>query len=155
MVIQRWQSVLLLIAAVMMACFTFMSLGQLQLPEYTCNFTTLGFEIEGIATDGGPSGYTQHTWGFFVVSLMSFLIPLVAIFCYKNMRLQKMLCLIDVLFLFALTGIGCVLGYSNPEQSVSWSSVIIAPLIAFLADIFAYNRICSDQRKLRSADRLR
>lgn len=146
---------LLLIAAVMMACFTFMSLGQLQLPEYTCNFTTLGFEIEGITTDGGPSGYTQHTWGFFVVSLMSFLIPLVAIFCYKNMRLQKMLCLIDVLFLFALTGIGCVLGYSNPEQSVSWSSVIIAPLIAFLADIFAYNRICSDQRKLRSADRLR
>lgn len=155
MVIQRWQSVLLLIAAVMMACFTFMSLGQLQLPEYTCNFTTLGFEIEGIATHDGPSGYTQHTWGFFVVSLMSFLIPLVAIFCYKNMRLQKMLCLIDVLFLFALAGIGCVLGYSNPQQSVSWSSVIIAPLIAFLADIFAYNRICSDQRKLRSADRLR
>ena len=55
MVIQRWQSVLLLIAAVVMGCFTFMSLGQVQLPDYTCNFTTLGFDIEGIATDGGPT----------------------------------------------------------------------------------------------------
>ena len=39
MVIQRWQSVLLLIAAVVMGCFTFMSLGQVQLPDYTCNLT--------------------------------------------------------------------------------------------------------------------
>jgi hypothetical protein len=43
MVIQRWQSVLLLVAAVAMATFSFLSLGQIQLSDYTLNFTTLGF----------------------------------------------------------------------------------------------------------------
>ncbi len=68
MVIQRWQSVLLLIAVIVMAAFTFMSLGQIQLPEYTLNFTTLGFYIEGEATNGAATGYVANTWLFFIVS---------------------------------------------------------------------------------------
>lgn len=156
MVIQRWQSVLLLIAAVVMGCFTFMSLGQVQLPDYTCNFTTLGFDIEGIATDGGPIGFVAHTWIFFAVSMLSFIIPLIAIFCFRNMRLQKMLCLIEILFLVAVICVGAVYGYySFPQASVSWSSLIIAPFLAIIADVMAYNRICADGRKLRAADRLR
>lgn len=156
MVIQRWQSVLLLIAAVMMGCFTFMSLGQIQLPEYTCNFTTLGFSIEGEATGDGPTGYVLHTWVFFAVSLLSCILPFIAIFCYRNLRLQKRLCLLEILMLVGVTCIGCVYGYRTfAEASVSWSSLIIAPLLAFFADVFAYNRICSDQRKLRAADRIR
>ena len=71
MVIQRWQSVLLLIVAALMGSFTFLSLGQIQMPEESLNFTTLGFEIEGIATDGAQSGFRAHTWIFFIVSLMS------------------------------------------------------------------------------------
>ena len=138
MVIQRWQSVLLLIAAVVMGCFTFMSLGQVQLP------------------DGGPTGFVAHTWIFFAVSMLSFIIPFIAIFCFRNMRLQKMLCLIEILFLIAVICVGAVYGYySFPQASVSWSSLIIAPFLAIVADILAYNRICADGRKLRAADRLR
>lgn len=156
MVIQRWQSVLLLIAAVMMGCFTFMSLGQVQLPDYTCNFTTLGFDIEGIATNGGPAGFVSHTWILFAVSILSSIIPFIAIFCFKNLRLQKMLCLMEILFIVAVICIGALYGYySFPQASVSWSSLIIAPFLAIAADILAYNRICADCRKLRAADRLR
>lgn len=156
MVIQRWQSVLLFIVAAMMACFTFFSLGQVQMTEYTLNFTTLGFEIEGVSTDGAPSGYVFHTWAFFIVSLLSVILPFVAIFLFKNMKLQKTICLIEVLFLLALVAIGCAYGYFHfDDAQVSWSSLIIAPLIAFVADILAYNRISHDQRLLRSADRLR
>lgn len=156
MVIQRWQSVLLFIVAVVMACFTFMSLGQVQLSEYSLNFTTLGFTIEGISTNGAPSGYLFHTWAFFIVSLMSFLLPLINIFLYKNLKLQKRVCLIEVFFLIAVVAIGCAYGYYHFDNAtVSWSSLVIAPLLAFVADIMAYNRICSDQRALRSADRLR
>ena len=75
MVIQRWQSVLLLIVAALMGSFTFLSLGQIQMPEESLNFTTLGFEIEGIPTDGAQSGFRAHTWIFFIVSLMSAIIP--------------------------------------------------------------------------------
>lgn len=156
MVIQRWQSVLLLIAVVLMACFTFCSLGQIQLPDYTCNFTTLGFDIEGEATEGGPAGFVVRTWMFFILSVMSFIIPFIAIFCFRNMKLQKSLCWISILFIVAATVIGAVSGYTTfPDASVSWSSLIIAPLLAFIAVILAYNRIRSDERKLRAADRLR
>ncbi len=156
MVIQRWQTVLLLIAAAVMACFTFMSLGQIQLPDYTCDFTTMGFKIEGEATNGGPTGYAAYTWPFFTVSLLSFMIPAIAIFCYKKLKLQKTLCLVEVLFLIAILGCGCGYGYFQfPEAQVEWSSLIVAPLLALVADVFAYNRICADARLLRAADRIR
>lgn len=156
MVIQRWQTIFLLITAIMMACFTFMSLGQVQLTDYSLNFTTLGFTYEGIPTDGAISGYYLHTWGFFIVSLMSVILPLINIFLFKNLKLQKNVCLIEIFFLLALLAIGVVYGYYHFETTtVSWSSIIIAPLIAFVADLMAYNRICSDQRLLRAADRIR
>ena len=90
------------------------------------------------------------------LQLLSFIIPFIAIFCFRNMRLQKMLCLIEILFLIAVICVGAVYGYySFPQASVSWSSLIIAPFLAIVADILAYNRICADGRKLRAADRLR
>lgn len=156
MVIQRWQSVLLLVAGAVMACFTFMSLGQVQMPDYSLNFTTLGFCIEGEAAPGAPSGFMMHTWEFFAVSLLSSLLPLINIFLFKNMRLQKRICLIELVFLLAVVAIGANYGYNAFEgYSVSWSSLIVAPALAIIADVMAYGRISADQRALRSADRIR
>lgn len=155
MVIQRWQSVLLLVAAVMMGCFTFFSLGQVQLPEFSLNFTTLGFSIEGEVTSG-PAGYVMHSWPLFILSLMSCVLPLINIFLFRNLRQQKTLCLIEVLFIVAVTCMGAYYGYYGIENgAVSWSSLIIAPLIAFFADVFAYFRINSDKKLLESVDRFR
>lgn len=156
MVIQRWQSVLLLVAAVAMVTFSFLSLGQIQLPDYTLNFTTLGFYIEGEATNGAVSGYYMNTWPFFLVSLMCAIIPLIDIFLFKNLRLQKTLCLIGILFILAAVSIGCGYGYCTFDGiSVSWSSLIIAPVIAVIALVMAYSRINADQKMLRSVDRIR
>lgn len=156
MVIQRWQSVLLLIVAVMMACFTFLSLGQVQLENYSLNFTTLGFTYEGQPTDGAPSGYYMHTWGFFIVSLLTIILPLINIFLYKNLKLQKNLCIIEVFLMLAILAIGVVYGYYQFSTAyVQWSSIIIAPLLALIANLMAYNRISADARLLKAADRLR
>lgn len=156
MVIQRWQSVLLLIAAALMGCFTFCSLGQIQLPDYTCNYTTFGFEIEGEATDGGPTGFALRTWSLFVVSLMSMVIPIIAIFCFKNLKLQKSLCWISILFTVVTAAIAGVLGYTAFQgAAVGWSSLALAPVLAVIAVYLAYGRIRSDERKLKAADRLR
>lgn len=156
MQIQRWQSVLLLCAVVMMACFTFLSLGQIQMPDYTLNFTTIGFQIEGISTDGGPSGWSLYTWPLFAVSLLSAILPAVAIFSYKNLKVQKRICLVELLIIIVVIANACLYGYrSFSPYSVSWSSLALAPVIAFLADLFAYQRICADERLLKAADRLR
>lgn len=156
MVIQRWQSLLLLVAAVMMGCFTFMSLGQVQMPDYTLNFTTMGFAIEGIPTDGAKGGMYLTTWALFIVSLMSMIIPFIDIFLFKNLRLQRMLCLIELLFVLGVAGTCAVYGYhSLSPYCVSWSSLAIAPIIAFVATYLAYRRIGKDQRTLQSAYRIR
>lgn len=159
MVIQRWQSVLLLVAVVMMGIFTFLSLGQIQLTDYTLNFTTLGFTIEGSESDATTSGYYMHTIPFFIVSLMSALIPAIAIFTYKNMellRLQMRLCLIDVLFIIATAAMGFYYGYFGVENGdVSWSSLIIALPVALISVIMAYSRIKADRNKILAADRIR
>jgi len=156
MVIQRWQSVLLFIVAVVMTCFTFMPIGHVQFPDYSLNFTTLGFTYEGEAAGGAPSGYMFRTWAFFIVSLLGAILPLINIFLFKNMRLQKSICLIEILFLIAVAAIGISYGYYHfADAQVSWSYLIFAPLLAFVADIMALNRISKDWRILRSADRLR
>ncbi len=156
MVIQRWQSVLLLVAGVVMMAFTFMSLGQVQLTDYSLNFTTLGFSIEGIADKGVPSGYMLRTWILFVVSLMSAILPLINIFMFRNLRAQKRGCLISILFLVAVVCIACYYGfYAYEPAQVSWSSLAFAPLIAFFGEVFAYNLINKDQKLISSSDRIR
>ncbi len=156
MVIQRWQSLLLLLAAACMGFFTFMSLGQVQLPDYTLNFTTFGFSYEGESDQLAQTGYLMHTWGFFVVSLLSSILPLINIFTFKNLRLQKRVCIIELLLLIAVISTGAIYGYTGIEGgSVSWSSLICAPFIALVIIVMAYNRINADDKLLKSADRLR
>lgn len=157
MVIQRWQSVMLLIAGVMMGIFSFCSLGQIQAEAYTFNVTALGICREGIAT--APDEATGiNTLILFIVTLLGCILPLIDIFCFKNLNLQKKVALISGLFA-AASGIIAAFtasGFASDFQAnVGWSIFICAPVIALIADIMAYRLIVSDQKKLRAADRLR
>lgn len=155
MVIQRWQSVLLLIAVVLMALFSFMSLGQVQTELYTFNFTALGFCPEG-EYPAGEAPECISTWYLFAVSLLTAILPLIAIFSFKHYRLQRRLCLIEALLIACVIIICALLGYQMIDGSeVSWSSMICAPFISLIADIMAYNRICADHRKIADSNRLR
>lgn len=155
MVIQRWQSLLLLVASVMMAVFTFCSLGQISTPEYVFDFTSLGFFQEGIPT-GGAVNHDYHTWYLFTVSLTSVVLLLLDIFLFRNLQLQKKVCLISVLFVVASAATAGCLGYTAIENGeIMWSSVVCAPFLALIATVMAYGRMVSDQNKLRAADRIR
>lgn len=157
MVIQRWQSVMLLIAGVMMGIFSFCSLGQIQAEAYTFNVTALGICREGIAT--APDEATGISTIFlFIVSLLACILPIVDIFCFKNMRLQKNVAMISALFTVAAGVIAAVTasGFATDfGTNVGWSTFICAPLVALIGDILAFRLISSDQKKLRAADRLR
>lgn len=156
MVIQRWQSVLLLCSCVLMACFSFASLGQIQTTDYSFNLTTLGISFEGESTQYAPNQMEVSTWYFFAVSLLSSLIPLITIFCYKNLPLQKKLCMVEVLLIVAVSGITAIIGYNVIEGgTIGWSTVICCPILALISTIMAYNRINKDYQLLLSVDRLR
>lgn len=157
MVIQRWQTVMLLIAGVMMGIFSFCSLGQIQAVDYTFNVTALGIFREGIATVPGEATGIR-TIILFILSLLACILPLIDMFCFKNMNLQKKVAMISALFSIASGVIAAFTasGFASDfETNVSWSIFICSPLIALIGDIFAYRLILSDQKKLRAADRLR
>ena len=156
MVIQRWQSVMLLITVALMACFTFFSLGQLQTPDYSLNFNTIGFSVEGTSTGDSASGYLVHTWFLFIVSLMSFIIPFITIFLYKNLPLQKRMCLIEILFILSAICIAGWEGYRGIEgYYCAWSSLALAPFLALILMIMAWTLINKDHKLLKSVDRIR
>jgi len=155
MIIQRWQSLLLLIASVMMAIFTFDSLGQFQLSDNTLEFHTWGIALEGIPADGAKS-FSVPTVYLLVVSVLSSLLYFIDIFLFKNTRKQKHVLLISILATIATIATAALVGYTAIEGAVAvWSLTAVAPFIAVITGIFAYRCIKSDEEKIRSYDRLR
>lgn len=156
MVIQRWQTLLLLVAGVVMAWFSFVTIGQVNTPDFTLNFYPLGFQFEGEYDNPAFSGWYIHTWIFFILSIVSAVIPLIDIFCFKTLRLQQRLCLITCLLLCATVAVGANYGYNAIENgTVIWGQMAFAPLLSFCATIFAWSLIRSDQRRISAADRIR
>ncbi len=157
MVIQRWQSVMLLIAGVVMGIFSFCSLGQIQTMDYSFNITALGISREGIATaPDEPSGIS--TIILFIISILATILPIIDIFCFKNLNLQKKVALISSLFTVAagvIVAFGASEFASDAGGTIGWSTFICAPLIALIGNLIAFRLINSDQKKLRAADRLR
>lgn len=155
MIIQRWQSLLLLMAVAVMACFTFLSLGQFTTTDLTYNFNSLGFHPEGMPTDGSEPVEIK-TWYFFMLSLTTTVILFIDIFLFNNLRLQKRVCLVCMLFIIASAAVAGCLGYACFNKGyMGWSTVAICPFIAIVATILAYNRMSADQRLLRASERLR
>lgn len=157
MVIQRWQSVMLLIAAVMMGLFSFLSLGQVQTFEYSFNITSHCIIREGIAA-APDEAVGVNTYAAFAVSLLACLMALVSIFCYKTKKLHKNTVIFSMLFTVLSV---VLLAYdvysfaSGCSGQVGWSFMICAPMVALVAEIIAYRMIVSDWKKIEAADRLR
>lgn len=156
MIIQRWQSVMLLITVALMTCFSFLSLGQVQTPDYTYNFTCLGFSIEGEPTGNSLHGMQIYTWFLFIIAVMSALIPFIDIFLYKNLPLQKRMCLIEILFILSAICIAGWEGYRGiPGYECQWSSLALAPFLSLILMVMSWGLINRDHRLLKSADRIR
>lgn len=157
MVIQRWQTVLLFIAAALMACFTFIPFGIITTEDYTFNLTGLGFYEQGIPTNGEPP-MVIHTWYFFMMCITTIVLLLLDIFLYKNIRLQQRVCMVAILFIVAAGCVGALLGFWSFRTDgfvLWWKTTALCPFIALFSTIFAYYRMSQDYSLLKAADRLR
>ena len=155
MVIQRWQTVLLFIAAALMACFTFIPICVVSTPDYTFNLTGLGFYQQGVPTDG-EAPLVIHTWYFFMLSITTIVLLLLDIFLYKNLKLQQRVCMVAILFIVADSCVAGLLGFrAITDSMIWWKTTILCPFIALFSSIFAYYRMAQDYSLLKAADRLR
>lgn len=150
MVIQRLQTLYLILAIVMVSVFFYVPFG----------YTTVADVADGVSVLE-PLRAGQFT-GLVIPMALTLALMVVAIFMFKKMPMQKLMVLVSALLTIVSMGVVVyvmVSGFSDTNPQVTMTSVwggggllLVGALIAQLA---AYNGISSDQRLLRSYDRLR
>ncbi|MCM1004791.1 MAG: DUF4293 domain-containing protein [Prevotella sp.] len=152
MVIQRWQSVLLLIAVVMTALFSFCELAQIQGATQTVSVYSYG--ITSITENVGMVGTIYVT----VVMMLACVLSFINIFLFKNTRLQKRVCLLCMVLVIAgvCSDYLAVSAFELPGATgIDYNSLaFITPAVALLALIGAFRCIRADERKLADSNRL-
>lgn len=150
MVIQRFQSLFLLIATIMAGVFMFVPFGY------------------GLVADADSIAVAEDfvAWQVWPVALpcaIGGLLSLIALFMFRNLNRQLGMVWISLLFqLIALAVVAVLLTIGKnmltPDMeinSVSWSGNIFLLVGAAVLDYFAITRIKADRRLLKSIDRLR
>ena len=149
MVIQRIQSVYLLIAIILMAVFAF--------------FPALSFQLGGRdfvygALEAGKVGVTHVDPLMLMLIILIVFLAIVDIFLFKNLQRQMTVCFVDIIIgLAMLVAIGvqaCVIG-SRDGVSMIWQWYLILPVLSIIFLMLAHKAMSNDKKKLRDADRLR
>ena len=141
MVIQRKQSLFLLIAAILMGIFAFMP------SLWDQNEKTIlgGYYSEGV--DMIP----------FILSCLTALLSFITIFKFKNLRLQKILCVVNILFIISTLATICCIALFQKDcdilESITYYNVL--PVLAIIFLLLAHKGITHDQRLLSGSGRIR
>lgn len=138
MVIQRWQSVLLLLAVIMMAVFSLTPMA-----TYT-------------ALDEPVSVYAKDAPVLLTVTLLVAVLLFISIFMYKNLKRQITVTLLSIILIAVVIVTGIAIVYRvHPEAQFIFLGGITLLVLALIFALGAYRCMKSDLRKLRSYDRLR
>lgn len=156
--IQRIQSVYLLLAAVAMGATAYFPLADaIGINDSLVLYT---YKVISLIPDGTPDFPSYFMWPMMGISGLVFLIAFVSVFLYKNRVRQLNILRVAVILLIVM--IALFFFYYTPElERVSGGIVgygmpgAYLPVATFIFFVLAYRGIVSDIRLIRSADRLR
>ena len=134
MVLQRWQSLLLFVAVILMACF---------------NFSTMAVMPD--STELVPTDYV-FIW---VPAVAAVLLLFIDSFMYRNLRLQMKVAVVSIIVMIAVGVSAAVVVSRAAGAEYSWTGAPLFLLCALVLAIFARVFMGKDYRLLRSVDRLR
>ena len=136
--IQRIQSIYLLLATAAAVLFNFLSLG-----------------IDA-TTDGDVLVYGKDIIPILALSSLIGLISLISIFLFNNRKLQVKLCRLNLFLVAGLIGLSVFYLFGNPNGTIETPGVGLAmPLFMFVFNLLAMKKIDDDEKLVRSMDRLR
>ena len=150
MVIQRIQSVYLLIAVILMAVFAFF-------PALTFNFGDREF-VYG-ALEAGRVGFTHIDPLMLTLTILIAVFALIDIFLFKNLSRQMTFCFATIIIALAMIiAIAVVAFIIQSRVGINgmmphWA--IVLPVLAIIFLMLAHKSMSRDKRALRDADRLR
>lgn len=149
--LQRIQSVFLLLASAAMLLASVTTLATFQYNGELVTFEAMGMYLNGAQTDS--------TWGLFVLGAISSILALVTVFLYKN-RISQIR--ITVMNIFIMIGFYLFFGFllykSNLGTVLFFEKIgvgITMPLIAIILSWLAIRKIGEDEALVRSLNRLR
>ncbi len=151
--IQRIQSVYLLVAAVFTAIFTFTHLVEIKSGEYLYYITAFGvFDTNSTA----EAIFSTTFFGLFALALV--LLKIIIIFLYKNRAVQIRLSIISIVANLGLIGLIYYLSLnatSQLESVTSYKIPVIFPLVSVVLLILAILSIRKDDNLVKSLNRIR
>ena len=146
--IQRKQTVFLLLAFILTVVCMASQVGSLVGEASSYDVYNLWI----VADDGNRS---LATWPMFATLMLSALLSLVTVFLYAKRKLQAQLCMLHMLLLVLWYVLLAVL----PSSSVGGSLVLdwpaVLPAVAIILSFMARKGVLSDERLVRSLDRIR
>ena len=148
--IQRIQTVYLLLVAILMVVMMSFPVGNLIAADYTVTqFTNLALEAADGTVDYAP-------WAMFALLLIIGVIALATIFLYKKRILQIRLTLFNIILLigyYAVLIIFVLMLKGNNSFVPSWT--LCLPLISIVLDWLAIRAIGKDEMLVKAYERLR
>lgn len=90
-----------------------------------------------------------------IISCLSAVLSLVGLFMFKNLRRQKLVSLLAALMALLAVGYGVAMTYLPGRENIGEHLGALWMVGAAFADLMARRCIISDDKLLRSADRLR
>ena len=134
MVIQRWQSVFLLLASIMMGIFCVLPL----------------------ATQGNVDFYPYQEPVYLILNALVAVLSFIAIFLFKNLARQKMVVKVNAFLIVASAIVGAIMIYVGmPNLEILWTAGPLLLICSLLMTIAALRRINQDDKLLKAADRIR
>lgn len=141
MVIQRKQSLFLLIAAILMGIYAFMP----QLINARGDVIMGGMCLEGL-----------ESIPFFLNCLIAML-SFITIFKFKSLKFQKTLCIINILLILASLATMCSIAFLQEDCDLLGSLTYynVLPILAIIFLLLAHKGISHDRKLLRGSSRIR
>lgn len=136
--IQRIQSIYLLLAAVAVVVFNFVALGIDETPE------------PDVVVFG------KNMLALFIPSLVIACISFITIFLFSNRKLQMSITRINLFLVLVLIGLTIYFLFVDQANAVESPGMgLILPIFTFLFSFIALKKIGADEKLVRSIDRLR
>lgn len=149
MVIQRIQSVYLLIAVILMVIFAFFPALSFQLGDKTVLYGAL---------ESGRAGLMHINPLLLTLIILISVLALIDIFQFKNLQRQMTVCFVDIIIGLAMLVAICIQAFyvgNRDGWTVTWQWYLLLPIFSIVFLMLAHKSMSNDKKKLRDADRLR
>ena len=148
--IQRKQSVYLLLAVIAIVCALCLPIGYFVDEAASLVFKPMGVML----TDGN----LLSTWGLFALLALGAVIPACTIFLFRNRRLQMRMTLFHILLLvgyYFVLLLFCSVLKKDLNSTFQFNWAICLPMVAIILDWLAFGAIRHDDEMVKAVDRLR